>query len=116
MPDLQGATAILSRLFLTRNEAVIIFYGQITAVDPDEDSVELVLNGDMDPTASVVPVRKYAQVNSADGKTLDQMTTDGDENLFDGFLTITRDLTQAIEGQAPDAITPDRALSSLYQQ
>jgi hypothetical protein len=111
-PDLQGAEVTLSRLFIEPNEAVMLFQGPIIAAEIDEQDVTLVLGGDMDPTAATVPRRKYLSVNSEDGRTLAEMTTDGEKELFDGFLTITRDLTETVEGNQPDAANDDRALGA----
>ncbi len=114
-PDVQGATATLYRYFLTADEAVILFLGPVTAIPVDEDDVTMVLGGDLDPTASTVPKRKYLSVSSEDGRTFDEWDGDGNKELFDGFLTITRELTEAVEGQLPDAAPDDRALASLYE-
>ena len=138
--DLQGVEATLQRLFLKANEAVILFVGRIGQVEVDEKSAVLTLVGDLDPTATQVPRRKYsslcvwdfkdANCGYADGVDPDDPATEqpfvscpkdfascgarGRQHRFPGFIHITRDLTEAIEGQLPDAQGNDRALSDFY--
>ena len=136
----QGQEATLERLFLQAGETVTLFKGRISEVEVDERSATLTLAGDLDPTATQVPTRKYSALcvwdfkdancgylDGADpndhatsqpflacGKDLDSCQARGRAQRFPGFLTITRELTDAVEGNAPDA-SDDRSLSALYE-
>lgn len=107
---IQGVEATLSRLYLAARETVTLFIGQISDVEVDEREARLTLAGDLDPTATQVPKRKYSHLNSADGKTFLEMAAT--PHLFDGFLHITRDLTLAVEGQTGEP-EDDRALAEF---
>jgi len=128
--DLQGVEATVERLFLRANEAVILFRGRIGEVALDQNQATLTLVGELDPTASEVPQRKYSNlcvwtfkdancgyVNGVDPddpeteqpytvcpKDFASCQARGRQHRFPGFLHITRDLTLSIEGQLP---TPD---------
>ena len=134
--NLQGVEATVQRLFLPVNEAVILLRGRIGEVELDERTAGLTLEGDLDPTASRIPARKYSPAcawdfkdsncgyvggvdpnDPATGQPFAVCPKDflscqarGRSHRFSGFLHITRDLTEAIEGQAK---TPeqDRTLS-----
>ena len=134
--DLQGAEATLSRLYLAANEAVILFRGRIGEVQMDERTAVLKLEGDLDPTATEIPRRKYSNLcvwDFQDANCGYQGGTDpndpgtgqpflicpkdflscrarGREHRFPGFLHITRDLTESIEGQSRTR-DADRTLS-----
>lgn len=125
--DLQGVEATLERLFLRANEAVILFRGRIGEVALDENQATLTLVGELDPTATAVPQRKYSNLcvwtfkdsncGYTDGVDPDDPATGlpfaicpkdflscqarGRQHRFPGFLHITRDLTLSIEGQLP---------------
>ena len=77
-----------------------------------DDWATLTLAGELDPTASLVPTRKYSHLHS-DGRTLLELQDAGESHLFDGFLSITRDLTELIEGHLPDAAGEDRTLGEF---
>jgi len=136
----QGQEATLERLFLQAAETVVLFRGRISEVTLDEQNATLTLAGELDPTAAQIPARKYsalcvwdfkdARCGYTDGadpndpdtslpfvscpKDLLSCQARGRQHRFPGFLTITRELTEAIEGNAPDA-ADDRALSALYE-
>ena len=123
--DMQGIEATIERLYLAANEAVILFRGRIGEIQIDERTAVLRLEGDLDPTATEIPRRKYsnlcvwdfkdANCDYADGVDPDDPETGqpflictkdflscrarGREHRFPGFLHITRDLTESIEGQ-----------------
>src|SRR5579885_2785813 len=127
---IQGAHAILYRLFLPVNDSITLFDGLITEVDVDEQTVSLTLDTDLDPTASDVPVRQYAALcawNFKDancgyvdgvspndpgtglpytvcGKDFASCTARARTQNFSGFIHISRDLTLLYEGQQPDAV------------
>ena len=124
--DLQGVEATVERLYLAANEAVILFRGRIGEIQMDERTAMLTLEGDLDPTATEIPRRKYSNLcvwdfkdvncGYVDGVDPDDPQTGqpflvcpkdflscgarGREHRFPGFLHITRDLTEAIEGQS----------------
>ena len=136
--DLPGVEATLERLFLAANESVILFRGRIGEIAVDERSATLTLEGDLDPTAARVPTRKYSSLCVWDFKDSNCGYTDGvdpddpvtglpfltcpkdflscqargRQHRFPGFLHVTRDLTQTIEGQSK---TPEseRTLSEV---
>lgn len=125
--NLQGVEATFERLFLAANEAVILFRGRIGEVQLDERTAALTLEGDLDPTATAIPKRKYSNLCVWDFKDANCGYVDGvDPNdpatgqpfvicpkdflscqargrphRFPGFLHITRDLTESIQGQSP---------------
>ncbi len=125
---MQGAEAAFERLFLKASEAVTLFRGPISEVAVDERRATLTLIGDLDPTASQVPQRKYsslcvwnfkdANCGYADGVDPDDPQTSlpftacpkdflsctarSREERFPGFIHVTRDLTDAVEGQVRD--------------
>ena len=136
--DLQGVEATVQRLFLAANEAVILFRGRIGEIQLTERDAVLTLEGDLDPTATELPRRKYsnlcvwdfqdANCGYVDGVDPDDPQTGqpffvcpkdfascrarGREHRFPGFLHITRDLTEAVEGQSRRAgPKEDRTLS-----
>jgi hypothetical protein len=137
---IQGQEATLERLFLQAGETVVLFKGRISEVEVDEQNATLTLKGDLDPTAAQVPARKYSALcvwdfkdgncGYADGadpndpgtglpfvtcsKDLDSCKARGRSQRFPGFLTITRELTEAIEGNSPDP-NDSRAFGSLYE-
>ena len=122
---LQGAEAALSRLFLQASEALTLFVGRIGEIQIDEQRATLTLQGELDPTATQVPRRKYSSLCVWDFKDANCGYTDGvdpddpatgqpfvtcpkdflscvarsREERFPGFLHITRDLTESVEGQ-----------------
>jgi len=124
--DLQGIEATIERLYLAANEAVILLRGRIGEIRVDERTAMLTLEGDLDPTATEIPRRKYsnlcvwdfkdANCGYEDGTDPDDPATGqpflicpknflscrarGREHRFPGFLHITRDLTESIEGQS----------------
>ncbi len=139
--DLQGAAAVLERLFLAANEAVTLFSGTIATIQIDQQNAALTLAGDLDPTATQVPVRKYSAlcvwdfkdsncgytdgVDPADPSTGSPFTScpkdfascqaRGRQQRFSGFIHISRDLTLSIEGQTPDANAPQTIPAVLPQ-
>ena len=136
--DLQGVEATLQRLFLPANEAVILFRGRVGEVQLNERDATLTLEGDLDPTATAIPQRKYSNLCVWDFKDLDCGYVDGvdpddpatgqpflvcpkdfascqargRQHRFPGFLHITRDLTEAVEGQTKTP-EPERTLSEV---
>jgi phage-related protein len=135
---IQGVEVALSRLFLSANEAVTLFVGIITQVDIDEQTVTLTLDGDLDPTASTVPTRNYSQLCmwnfkdsncgysdesdpndpitdlpfAACNKTFLECQARGRQQRFPGFVYLTANLTQAVQGQSL-AQRPPVTLSSI---
>lgn len=121
----QGVEATLERLYLAARETVVLFVGRIGEIVVTEQSAVITLAGDLDPLAATVPRRKYsplctwdyksAECGSASalttcGKTLEHCRERGVPQNFNGFIYISNDLTVAIEGQLPDAHTPERTL------
>ena len=132
---MQGAEAVFERLFLQANEAVTLFRGPIIEMEIDERRAALTLAGDLDPTATQVPRRKYASLCMWDFKDSNCGYTGGvdpddpatgrpfaacpkdflsclarsRQERFPGFIHVTRDLTEAVQGQTPDT-GDDRAL------
>ncbi|MBI3934522.1 MAG: DUF2163 domain-containing protein [Acidobacteria bacterium] len=137
---IQGQEATLERLFLQAGETVVLLKGRISEIAVNEQEATLKLSGELDPTSGQVPNRKYSALcvwdfkdsrcGYADGTDLNDPATGlpftvcpkdliscqarGRQHRFPGFLTITRELTEAIEGNTPDA-DDDRALSALYE-
>lgn len=135
---MQGVEVTLRRLFLQANDAVTLFVGVITQMDIDEQSVMLMLDGDLDPTASTVPTRTYSQlcmwkfkdsncgymdnVDAGDpstgqpfltcSKDFLSCTARGRQQRFPGFVYLTANLTQAVQGQQPNVVQP-QPLSSV---
>jgi hypothetical protein len=110
---LQGQEATLERLFLAARETVVLFKGRISEMEVNDRDATLTLAGELDPTGSQIPKRKYSPVSSTDGKTFLEWAAT--PHLFDGFLHITRDLTLAIEGQGPGYEPEEGALSALLE-
>lgn len=136
--DMQGVEVMLRRLFLQVNDSVTLFVGVITQMDIDEQSVILTVDGDLDPTASTVPTRTYSQLCMWNFKDSNCGYTDGvdpaDPNTtlpfaacdktflgcqargraqrFPGFVYLTANLTQAVQGQQPNVVQP-QPLSSV---
>jgi len=139
--DIQGAEATLRRLYLSANDAVTLYVGSIGALDIDERNVTITLVGDLDPTATQVPVRRYSATCVWDFKDADCGYTAGSDpadpstgapfvscpkdflscgargrqHRFPGFLHISRDLTLSIEGQQPPAQSSSITLADLGQ-
>jgi hypothetical protein len=137
---LQGQEATLSRLYLAAGEAVVLFKGRVSEIEVNERDATLTLAGDLDPTAALVPRRKYSPLCAWDFKDancgyedgvdpLDPVTAQpfvfcpkdllscqarGRQQRFPGFLTITRELTESVEGNRPDT-NDDRALAALFE-
>ena len=135
----QGQEATLERLFLQAGETVILFRGRISEISVDEQEAVLTLSGELDPTSAQIPRRKYsalcvwefkdASCGYSDGvdpidpatslpytvcpKDLASCQARGRQHRFPGFLTITRELTESVEGNTPDP-NDDRALAALY--
>lgn len=138
--DIQGAEATLRRLYLSANDALILFVGRIAEIDIDQLDVTIILAGDLDPSASQVPVRKYSAmcvwdfkdancgysssdpVDPSTGAEFVSCPKDfvscglrGRQHRFPGFLHISRDLTLSIEGQLPDPPAASLTLADLGQ-
>ena len=137
--DLQGQEATLERLFLAARETVVLFKGRISEIEAGEQEATLTAAGDLDPTAAQIPQRKYSALcvwnfkdsrcGYTDGVDPDNPATvqpftvcpkdllscqaRGRQQRFPGFLTITRDLTEAVEGNAPDP-DDDPTLAAFY--
>jgi len=112
-PELAGAEATLSRLYLPALEAYVLARGRIGEVTVDGADVLITLNpGDLDPTAAAIPREKYSHLHS-DGRTFPEMQDSEESHLFDGFFHLTRETTEVIEGQLPDAARNDRALADF---
>jgi phage-related protein len=116
-----------------------LFQGRISEIDVNEQDATLQLAGELDPSSAQIPQRKYsalcvwdfkdANCGYVDGvdpddpatgqpftvcpKDLPSCMARGRQQRFPGFLTITRDLTEAIEGNVPDP-ADDQMLSELY--
>jgi hypothetical protein len=138
---IQGQEATLERLFLPAGETVVLFKGRISEIEIDERTATVTLAGDIDPTAAQVPTRRYSALCVWDFKGSNCGYTDGaDPNdpatgepfagcpkdfgscvargrsqRFPGFLTITRELTQAIEGNTTSA-ADNSTLSNLLSE
>ena len=138
--DIQGAEATLRRLYLSANDAVTLFVGTIGAIDIDERTVTITIAGDLDPTATQVPARKYsatcvwtfkdANCGYTTADPVDPSTNApflscpkdflscgarGRQHRFPGFLHISRDLTLAVEGQLPAPPASSLTLADLGQ-
>ncbi len=124
--DMQGIEATIQRLFPAANEAVILFRGRIGEIRVDERTASLRLEGDLDPTATEIPRRKYSNLCAWDFKDANCGYEDGTDpddpgtgqpflacpkdflscqargrqHRFPGFLHITRALTESVEGQS----------------
>jgi hypothetical protein len=137
---LQGQEATLERLFLAARETVVLFKGRISEIAIDERDAKLTLAGDLDPISAQVPRRKYSAlcvwdfkdancgyVNGVDPKDpgtgqpfsicpkdLTSCELRGRKHRFPGFLTITRALTEAVEG---NVLNPNESesLAELYE-
>lgn len=138
---MEGAEATLQRLYPACNEVVTLFAGRIAGIEIDQQSATITLAGDLDPTASLVPARHFSATcvwdfqDSRCGYTAGTDPNDpatsspftacpkdflscqarGRQHRFPGFIHISRDLTQYIEGQAPDAQASDRTLAALLR-
>lgn len=136
---LQGQEATLERLFLKAGETVVLFRGRIGEIEVSEQDATLQLVGELDPSAAQIPTRKYSASCVWDFKDTNCGYTDGvdpydpstgqpftvcPKNLascqrrgrqqrFPGFLTISRELTESIEGKTPD-ISGGSDLSEIY--
>ena len=137
--NMQGVEVLLLRFFPAVNDSVTLFNGVITQVEIDEQSVMLTLDSDLDPTASQIPKRQYSQLciwnfkdsncGYTDGvdpsdpstglpftfcpKDLLSCQARGRQQRFPGFVHITADLTQLIQGQAPPNVVQPQPLSSV---
>ena len=137
--NMQGVEVLLLRFFPAVNDFIVLFDGVITAVQIDEQSVMLTMDYDLDPTASQIPARQYSQLCGWNFKDSNCGYTDGvDPNdpstglpftscpkdflscqargrqqRFPGFIHITADLTQLIQGQAPPNVVQPQPLSSV---
>jgi hypothetical protein len=134
----QGQEATLSRLFVQASEALILFVGRISEISVNDSEATLVIAGELDPTAAQVPARKYSSlcvwnfqdsncgyVNGVDpndpgtglpfascSKDLLSCQARGRRHRFPGFLTITRELTETVEGRMA-GLADERALSTI---
>jgi len=135
---IQGVEATLERLYLAARETVVIFRGRISEVEINERDATITIASELDPTATQIPKRKYSALCVWDFKDANCGYVDGvdpndpgtgqpfvicpkdfascqarsREERFPGFLTVTRELTESVEGQTPDA-NDDRALSAV---
>ncbi|HWP85954.1 MAG TPA: DUF2163 domain-containing protein [Terriglobia bacterium] len=136
---LQGQEATLERLFLAARETVVLFKGRISNLVVSESDATLTLAGELDPSAARIPRRKYSALCVWDFKDARCGYTDGvDPNdpgtgqpfvvcpkdfvscqargrkhRFPGFLHITRELMEIVEGSAAGAPEP-RDWSEVY--
>ena len=125
--DVQGVPATLYRWYPRINDYVVLFSGVVTQIDVDEQTVQLALAGDLDPTASQVPTRTYmptcawiftdancGYVNTPNDPDTGLPFVDCAKDFlscgarartqsFSGFIHILPGLTLQYEGQAPDA-------------
>jgi hypothetical protein len=137
---LQGQEATLERLFLAARETVVLFKGRISEIAIDERDAKLTLAGDLDPISAQVPRRKYSAlcvwdfkdancgyVNGVDPndpgtgqpfavcpKDLTSCEARGRKHRFPGFLTITRELTESVEGNTASP-EESESLAELYE-
>lgn len=137
--DAQGVEATLRRLYLPASEAVTLFVGRVAEIDIDQNAASITLAGELDPTASQVPVRTFSAtcvwefkdsncgytdgsdpVDPSTGtpftscpKDFLSCTTRGRQRRFPGFIHISRDLTLSIEGQTPDSQSTSRTLADF---
>jgi len=135
---LQGQEATLERLYLAAGEALLIFRGRISEIALSDTAATLQLAGELDPTATQIPRRQYSALCAWDFQDsncgyvpnvdpLDPQTSQpftfcpkdffscqarGRQHRFPGFLHLTRELTESVEGAAP-VLPDDRALSVL---
>lgn len=136
---IEGAEATLQRLYLACNEALTLFVGRIAGIEIDQQNATITIAGDLDPTASVAPKRQFSAtcvwdfkdsncgyVDGSDPndpetnapfttcpKDFLSCTARGRQHRFPGFIHISRDLTNSLEGQAPDAAQPERTLAEM---
>ena len=138
--DIQGAEARLQRLYLPASEAVTLFVGRIAQIAVDDQTATIQLAGDLDPTASQVPRRKYSATCAWDFKDADCGYTTNDpvdpatnlpftacpkdflscqargrQHRFSGFIHISRDVTLSVEGQLSSQPSTTRTLSELIR-
>ena len=125
---IQGQEATLERLFRATGETVVLFKGRISEIQVNEQDATITLSAELDPTSAKVPARQYSALCVWDFKDPNCGYTDGVDPLnpatgqpfvvcgkdliscqargrtqrFPGFLTVTRDLTESIEGNVPD--------------
>ena len=136
---LQGQEATLERLFLAARETVVLFQGRISEIAVNEREATLTLASELDPISAQIPSRKYSAlctwdfkdsncgyVNGLDPndpttgepytvcpKDLASCQARGRQQRFPGFLTITRGLTESVEGNVPD-LGEDETLAELF--
>ncbi len=122
--DFEGAIALLQVLFLDAEEAVTLFDGRIFASELTESAAEFRLGSELDPTAFSFPKRDYsalcawrfkgAECGYVDGvdpndpgtglpfvicpKDTTACAARGRTHRFGGFVHVTRDVTEAIQG------------------
>lgn len=111
---IQGAPAALVEYFLEAAQEVAIMTGTIGELTSDEQNAALTING-VELATSQTPMRVYANLctekfkNAACGyvgasatcdKTFAACTGFGRTHRFNGFLQLTRDLTDAVAGAA----------------
>ena len=122
--DFEGATATLEKFFLDAEEAVTIFQGRVLRAEVTDQAAEFRLGGDLDPTGRQFPKRNYsalcpwrfkgAECGYQDGvdpndpgtgqpyevcpKDFDACTDRGRTHRFGGFVHVTREVTEAVEG------------------
>ena len=132
--DFEGGTATLQKFFLDAEEAVTIFEGRILAAEITEEAAEFRLSGELDPTALQFPKRNYSalcpwrfkgpECGYQDGvdpndpgtgqpfqtcpKDFAACTARGRTHRFGGFVHVTREVTEAVEGTGtvPPTLAP----------
>lgn len=129
--DFEGATAQLRKFFLDAEEAVVIFEGRIYQAEITENAAEFRLGIEFEPTAFEFPKRDYnalcpwkfkgAECGYQDGvdpndpgtgqpfqtcpKDFAACTARGRTHRFGGFIHVTREVTEVIQG-APAGEAP----------
>ena len=120
---LDGATAKLQRLYSEADEVVVIFDGRVASCRIERRHAELVLISGLDPTARRIPERVYSQqctwkFKSAEcgytgteftvcNKTFADCTARAQTHRFNGFIHLTRELTEQVPPvPAPQPVNP----------
>ena len=122
--DFKGAAAPLEKFFRDAEEAVTISEGRVLRAEVTEQAAEFRVGGDLDPTARQFPKRNYSalcpwrfkgpECGYQDGvdpndpgtgqpfeacpKDFSACTSRGRTHRFGGFVHVTREVTEAVEG------------------
>jgi hypothetical protein len=115
----QGSPAVLRRLYIEAEEALVIFDGVVADVSLDAENATLRLVQRLDPTARSIPERTYSplcpwrfkspECGYAGGEALCNKTFERCDELaqthrFGGFVHIDRELQESVP---PAPVTPE---------